>query len=69
MRLAFRIVAGVFGVFALGTSIPFALGSLAYGDHASALDTSWAWAALAWGIACVAVAEVSGRRRRDMVPA
>lgn len=46
-----------------------ALGSLAYDDHASALDTPWAWAALAWAVAYVAVAEVSGRRRRDMVPA
>ena len=27
MRLAFRIVAGVFGVFVLGTSVPFAIGS------------------------------------------
>ena len=27
MRLAFRIVAGVFGVFTLGTSVPFAIGS------------------------------------------
>ena len=46
-----------------------ALASLAYGDHASALDTAWAWAALAWAVAYVAVAEVPGRRRRDMVPA
>src|SRR6266508_4285518 len=29
MRLAFRIVAGVFGVFLLGTSIPFAISSFA----------------------------------------
>ena len=27
MRLAFRIVAGMFGMFTLGTSVPFAIGS------------------------------------------
>jgi hypothetical protein len=46
-----------------------ALGSLAYGDHASALDAPWAWAALGWAIAYVAVAELSARRKHEMVPA
>src|SRR5262245_45302513 len=40
-----------------------ALGSLAYADHVSALDTSWAWLALAWAVAYIAVAELSVRRR------
>jgi hypothetical protein len=46
-----------------------ALASLAYGDHASALDTPWAWLALAWAIAYVSVAELSGRRARVEVSA
>ena len=46
-----------------------ALGSLAYGDHASALDTPWAWLALAWAIAYVGVAEVTARRRRPVAVA
>lgn len=43
-----------------------ALGSLAYGDHVSALDTSWAWLALAWAVAYVGVAEIAARRRRPV---
>ena len=43
-----------------------ALGSLAYGDHASALDTPWAWLALAWAVAYVALAEVAARRRQPV---
>jgi len=31
-------------------------------DHASALDSSWAWLALAWAVAYVGVAEVGVRR-------
>jgi hypothetical protein len=46
-----------------------ALGSLAYGDHASALDPPWAWLALAWAIAYVGVAEVTARRRRPVAVA
>lgn len=46
-----------------------ALGSLAYGDHASALDAPWAWLALAWAVAYVTVAELAFRRARAEVPA
>ena len=44
-----------------------ALGSLAYGDHVSALDTPWAWLALAWAVAYVGMAEVAVRRRQPVV--
>lgn len=122
MRLAFRIVAGVFGMFTLGTSVPFAIGSfvddtrsahhyggeavgslmivlfavapalgaagsrvavwlvgvpmaiiavgsLAYADHVSALETPWAGLALAWAATYVAVAEASVRRRQPVAVA
>ena len=41
-----------------------ALGSLAYGDHESALDAAWAWLALGWAMAFVVVAQLAGRRER-----
>jgi hypothetical protein len=41
-----------------------ATGSLIYSDHASALDSSWAWLALAWAVAYVGVAEVGIRRHQ-----
>ena len=43
-----------------------AVGSLAYADHVSALDTQWAWLALAWAVAYVGVAEVAARRARPV---
>ena len=53
-----RIVAWVAGL------LPLALGlsSLAFPDVSSALAPEWAVAALAWGIAFIAVAEVAARR-------
>ncbi len=41
-----------------------AITSLAYGDHESALDATWAWLALGWSMAFVAVAQLAGRRER-----
>ena len=54
----------------VGTSMAtIALGSLAYADHVSALDTSWAWLALAWAVAYVGVAEAAARRRQPLAVA
>ena len=39
-----------------------AVASLAYGDHESALDATWAWLALGWAVAFVGVAQVTARR-------
>jgi hypothetical protein len=41
-----------------------ATGSLIYSDHASALDSSWAWLALVWAVAYVGLAEVGVRRHQ-----
>lgn len=41
-----------------------AVGSLAYGDHESALDATWAWLALGWALAFAAVAQLSRRHER-----
>jgi hypothetical protein len=62
-RSGWRLAAWLTGV----SMATIALGSLGYGDHASALETPWAWLALAWGIAYVAVAEFAGRREREVV--
>ena len=40
------------------------VGSLAYGDHESALDATWAWLALAWAVAFAGAAQFSGDRER-----
>lgn len=60
-----RLAAWMVGI---STAI-IALGSLAYADHVSALDTPWAWLALAWAVAYVGVAEVAARRREPVVVA
>ncbi|HKE54603.1 MAG TPA: hypothetical protein VKC55_07525 [Actinomycetota bacterium] len=57
-----RLAAWLVGV----SMATIALGSLAYADHVSALDSPWAWLALAWAIAYVAVAEASVRRRQPV---
>jgi hypothetical protein len=43
-----------------------AVGSLAYGDHESALDATWAWLALGWAVAFVGIAQVASRREEAM---
>jgi hypothetical protein len=43
-----------------------AVGSLAYGDHESALDAMWAWLALVWAVAFVGVAQLASRREEAM---
>lgn len=53
-----------FAAWLVGISMAMiALGSVAYGDHVSALDTTWAWLALAWAAAYVGLAELAVRRR------
>lgn len=44
-----------------------AIGSIAYGDHASALGGIWAWLGLAWAVAYVALAEFDERRASRVV--
>ena len=44
------------------------IGSIAYPDHVSAFDTAWAWLALAWGVAFLALAWLGARDRAEAAP-
>jgi hypothetical protein len=54
------------GWIAGATGALLGLMSIVYADHTSAFETSWAWLALAWGIAFIATTELE--RRRDRAP-
>ena len=56
-----RAAAGIVGLTALGLGVS----SLLLADHAGAFDTVWAWLALAWGLAFIALAWFGARDRTE----